>query len=131
MSEHPMSRRRPVRLAAAGVAVVLGGVLAGCGDDPDQPSTEVVVDSETATFEYVIPAGAGEALDAGTPLEILPAELEVNVGDTIRIENQDDRGTPSARSSWEPTRRSRNGSPRPASSRVSAPSIRAVNSSSS
>jgi hypothetical protein len=37
MSEHPMSRRRPVRLAAAGVAVVLGGVLAGCGDDPDQP----------------------------------------------------------------------------------------------
>jgi plastocyanin len=92
MSEHPMSRRRPVRLAAAGVAVVLGGVLAGCGDDPDQPSTEVVVDSETATFEYVIPAGAGEALDAGTPLEILPAELEVNVGDTIRIENQDDRG---------------------------------------
>jgi plastocyanin len=52
----------------------------------------VVVDSETATFEYVIPAGAGEALDAGTPLEILPAELEVNVGDTIRIENQDDRG---------------------------------------
>ena len=48
--------------------------------------------AEAATFEYVIPAGAGEALDAGTPLEILPAELQVNVGDTIRIENQDDRG---------------------------------------
>ncbi len=47
---------------------------------------------EAATLEYVIPVGAGEALDAGTPLEILPAELEVNVGDTIRIENQDDRG---------------------------------------
>ncbi len=72
---------------------VLGGALAGCGDDdPAQPATEVVSGSETATLEYVIPAGAGEALDAGTPLEILPAELEVNVGDTIRIENQDDRG---------------------------------------
>ena len=92
MSQRPMSRRRPLRLAAGGFAVVLGGVFAGCGDDSDQPSTEMVVDSETATFEYVIPAGAGEALDAGTPLEILPAELEVNVGDTIRIENQDDRG---------------------------------------
>jgi plastocyanin len=85
-------RRGTIRLTA-GVALLLGGVLAGCGDDDAaQPETEVVSGSETATFEYVIPAGAGEALDAGTPLEILPAELEVDVGDTIRIENQDDRG---------------------------------------
>jgi len=84
--------RGTIRLTA-GVALLLGGVLAGCGDDDAaQPETEVVSGSETATFEYVIPAGAGEALDAGTPLEILPAELEVDVGDTIRIENQDDRG---------------------------------------
>ena len=91
----PRSRRRAVG-RAAGVALVLaglvGGVLAGCGDDDTQPTTEVVEDAENATFEYVIPVGAGEALDAGTPLEILPAELQVNVGDTIRIENQDDRG---------------------------------------
>ena len=40
----------------------------------------------------MIPAGAGEALDAGTPLEILPAELEVQVGESIRIDNEDDRG---------------------------------------
>ncbi len=46
----------------------------------------------TATYEYTIPAGAGEALDAGQPLEILPAELEAHVGDTIRIVNHDDRG---------------------------------------
>jgi plastocyanin len=67
-------------------------VAVGCGDDASQPGTEAVSIAEAATFEYVIPAGAGEALDAGTPLEILPAELQVNVGDTIRIENQDDRG---------------------------------------
>jgi plastocyanin len=71
---------------------LVGGVLAGCSDDDTQPTTEVVSQAERATFEYVIPVGAGEALDAGTPLEILPAELQVNVGDTISIENQDDRG---------------------------------------
>lgn len=80
----------------AGIAVLLvavfGGVLTGCGDDTPQPQTEAIAGDEAATLEYVIPVGAGEALDAGTPLEILPAELEVNVGDTIRIENQDDRG---------------------------------------
>ena len=94
----PRSRRRAVRPAAGALllAVVpvglVGGVLAGCGNDGDQLATEVVSGAESATFEYVIPVGAGEALDAGTPLEILPAELQVDVGDTIRIENQDDRG---------------------------------------
>jgi plastocyanin len=81
----------------AAVSVVLGlcaaPVLAACGSDgAGQPATEAVVDAESVTLDYVIPVGAGEALDAGTPLAILPAELEVNVGDTIRIENQDDRG---------------------------------------
>ena len=89
------SPRRPLR-STAGVLLlagaVLGGGLVACGDDGAQPGTEVVSDVERATFEYVIPLGAGEALDAGTPLEILPGELEVNVGDTIRIENLDDRG---------------------------------------
>jgi plastocyanin len=81
----------------AGVVLLLGlfaaPVLAGCGSDgTSQPATEAVADIDNVTLEYVIPVGAGEALDAGTPLEILPAELQVDVGDTIRIENQDDRG---------------------------------------
>jgi plastocyanin len=87
-------RRRSLHPAVALVltSACTVGVVAGCGDDASQPATEAVSVAEAATFEYVIPAGAGEALDAGTPLEILPAELQVNVGDTIRIENQDDRG---------------------------------------
>ena len=77
-------------VAAAAVAVA---ALAACGgDDPARPSTEVIDAVASATFEYVIPAGAGEALDAGTPLEILPPQLDAKVGDTIRIENDDDRG---------------------------------------
>ena len=83
---------RPTVGVAALLVALLGDALVGCGDDTSQPATEAVSNSETATLEYIIPVGAGEALDDGTPLEILPAELEVNVGDTIRIENQDDRG---------------------------------------
>ena len=63
---------------AAGVSAISVVAPGGAGD--------------TATYEYAIPAGAGEALDAGQPLEILPAELEAHVGDTIRIVNHDDRG---------------------------------------
>ena len=85
-------RLRSTAGAAALSIGLLGGALVGCGDDTSQPTTEAVTGTATATFEYVIPVGAGEALDAGTPLEILPAELDVDVGDTIRIENQDDRG---------------------------------------
>ena len=79
-------------LGAALFSAVLAVATVGCGDDSSQPQTEAVTVDDTATLEYVIPVGAGEALDAGTPLEILPAELEVDVGDTIRIENRDDRG---------------------------------------
>jgi len=75
----------------AGVAAA-ALVIAGCeGSDSADPATEVV-EADAATYEYTIPVGAGEALDAGTPLEILPAELEVSVGETIRIVNEDDRG---------------------------------------
>jgi plastocyanin len=77
--------------AIAMFAVAL--MLSACGSNGgSDPATQAMNDSEAATYEYVIPAGAGEALDAGTPLEILPAELEVRVGESIRIVNEDDRG---------------------------------------
>ncbi len=90
--EHIQHRQRFGVRATIAIGVVVGAALVGCSNNSSQPETEAVSASETATLEYVIPVGAGEALDAGTPLEILPAELDVNVGDTIRIENQDDRG---------------------------------------
>ncbi len=74
-------------------ALVAGLVLVGCGSDASsEPATEAIAAVDEATYEFVIPVGAGEALDAGTPLEILPAELDVRVGETIRIVNEDDRG---------------------------------------
>ena len=75
------------------LAVAALGVAACSGDDdavgPGLTPTEA---AGAATYEYTIPLGAGEALDAGTPLEILPAELVTKVGETIRIVNEDDRG---------------------------------------
>lgn len=77
-------------LAAAAAAFVV--VACAGGDSGSDPASESIGSIDEATYEFVIPAGAGEALDAGTPLEILPAELEVRVGETIRIVNTDDRG---------------------------------------
>lgn len=82
-----MSLRRIATFALVSV------VLVGCGSDASSdPATEAIEAVDAATYEFVIPVGAGEALDAGTPLEILPGELEVRVGETIRIVNEDDRG---------------------------------------
>ncbi len=83
--------RGVVRAALIGLVATFAVTACGSGGT-SQPATEAVADADEVTLEYVIPAGAGEVLDAGTPLEILPAELQVDVGDTIRIENQDDRG---------------------------------------
>lgn len=87
-----MSHRRTTRLAAAVAAGLL--VLAACGGDEqaDSPGIDPAGEIENATYEYVIPLGAGEALDAGEPLEILPGELTAKVGETIRIVNEDERG---------------------------------------
>lgn len=87
------TRRRSIVPVALATAMCLGA----CGSDDGAGSPVIsVVDpgdvGDTATYEYAIPAGAGEALDAGQPLEILPAELDAHVGDTIRIVNHDDRG---------------------------------------
>jgi len=82
--------RRSLRVLLIAVSVT---VAASCSSDSDAgPGFGVESGTETATFEYTIPLGAGDALDAGTPLEILPGTLEATVGETIEIVNLDDRG---------------------------------------
>ena len=87
------SHRRTRRLALCLSALALP-LATACsdGDSGSGPGFGVEDGTGAATYEYTIPAGAGEALDAGTPLEILPGTLEATVGETIQIVNLDDRG---------------------------------------
>jgi plastocyanin len=82
------------RLAAAVIVVGLACLAAaGCGGDDDGgPGVEDAATDATADLSYTIPEGAGDAADAGRPLEILPARLEVEVGDVLEIVNEDERG---------------------------------------
>ncbi len=73
-------------LACASVA------LTACGSDGQDA---LVVDDPTAVsfeYDYLIPAGTGDLISSGGPVEILPAELSVRVGEVIRIVNEDDEG---------------------------------------
>lgn len=85
---------RTTARVALGVAALALPLATGCSgsDSGAGPGFGVENGTGEATYEYTIPAGAGEALDAGTPLEILPGTLEATVGETIQIVNLDDRG---------------------------------------
>ncbi len=71
--------------------ILVATIVAGCAGEP-----ATLIEDETelgeADYAYVIPLGAGEALDEGQPLEILPGEMTVVVGEVIEIVNDDDRG---------------------------------------
>lgn len=84
-------RTRCLALCLAALAFPLATACSD-GDSGAGPGFGVEDGTGAATYEYTIPAGAGEALDAGTPLEILPGTLEASVGETIQIVNLDDRG---------------------------------------
>ncbi|MGA9276549.1 MAG: hypothetical protein WBV89_06330 [Ilumatobacter sp.] len=79
------SSRTSVRLV---VAMLLAGVIglaaAGCGGSEDSGP-------EQPTYSYVIPAGAGDRIDEGEPLDILPRELVAQLNETVIIVNEDDQ----------------------------------------
>jgi hypothetical protein len=66
-----------------GIIAVLVG-LTSCGGDAGGGA-------EQPTYDYVIPAGAGDRIDAGEPLDVLPRELVVDLDETIQIVNNDDQ----------------------------------------
>jgi hypothetical protein len=80
-----------VRFAAALVAVcslAAAGPLAACSGD-EQVQVEVLDDRATVLHEFVVPIGTEAALDAGETVELVPQVLDVRVGDSIRIRNED------------------------------------------
>lgn len=70
------------------LALVLA--LAGCGADDSLFRNDD--SAAVADYSYTIPAGSGDAIDRGEPLDILPGELDVHVGELLELVNLDDRG---------------------------------------
>lgn len=77
------------RLAAVAAAAVLVGPACSGGSDTIEVDDAAAA---AADYSFSIPPGAGEAYDRGEPLEVLPATLDVRVGEVIEIVNDDDRG---------------------------------------
>jgi len=75
-------------------ALSLGVVGVGCGADREGAQVgqaENIAVGEEATYEYLVPFGSGNRLDSGEILDIMPQELTVKVGESIRIVNDDIR----------------------------------------
>lgn len=83
------------RTLQATVILGLCAALLAAGCSSESPDVMVLpADGEGSyEYDYVIPAGTGLELDRGNEVEIVPQELDVEVGERIRIANDDDRGT--------------------------------------
>jgi plastocyanin len=66
-----------VGLVVGVIALVVG--MAACGDTGDSPTTQ----------ELVVPRGTAEKLADGEAVTVMPTEMQFEVGDTLRIRNED------------------------------------------
>lgn len=90
-----MSRRLAVVLGVVAV-VVVGGAIAAYAvlSEPDPGAAELaVLDPDgDVDHDFVIPEGTARAIARGEPIEIVPQQLDVKVGESIRIRNDDTSG---------------------------------------
>lgn len=89
-----MSRRQWIIVAILVPLVAIGSFLTSralSGDD-DAPGLRIggAGDATEFDWDYFIPAGTADRINRGDDVAIVPAELTVTVGDTIRIVNDDD-----------------------------------------
>jgi plastocyanin len=82
--------RRSVALVVGLVLVALLPALTGCSDR--QAGVEWRESGKPANYDYFIPAGTASQIAAGRTFNIVPQHLDVKVGETIRIRNQDTVG---------------------------------------
>jgi hypothetical protein len=80
-----------IRLALALLAAT-ALALGACGSEDSGPLIVADAGAVAADYEYLIPDGTWERINSGENVEILPARLEVEVGEVIRIVNEDSEG---------------------------------------
>lgn len=90
------SRARLVAVLLLIPVVVVGGFLLGsiAGDDGGAGTVAVsdVDDDSQFAEDFLIPAGTADRIEAGEEVEIVPQELVMETGESIRIVNDDDVG---------------------------------------
>jgi len=88
-----MNTTRRTRTTVTLLFALLATLLAACGGDGvvAQPQWGALPDEEPATYEYVVPYGTSVRVDQGQTVDLMPSELEVKVGESLRIKNQDGR----------------------------------------
>lgn len=88
-----MSRRQWIVVAVLVPLVAIGSLLTSraLSGDGDTPGLQIGAADDVSEFDwdYVIPEGTADRINRGEPVTIVPAELTVVVGDTIRIVNDD------------------------------------------
>lgn len=83
------------RLLSAALVLLVSATGVSCAQDnkqADQVETAALGDDEVATYEYIVPFGTGRSIERGEVVEIMPQTLQVKVGESIRITNNDIRG---------------------------------------
>lgn len=91
-----MNVHRPLRWFTACVALAALGVgVTACGASRESgiggaESSPIGAD-DSATYEYKVPFGTGNKIDSGEVVAIMPQTLDVKVGESIRIVNDDIR----------------------------------------
>ena len=90
-----MNRKQLLVLAILIPLVIVSGLLLGrsMGGSNDSSSAGIQIagadDASEYAHDFTIPPGTAGRIAAGQIVEIVPAELVVNVGDAIRIVNND------------------------------------------
>lgn len=88
-----MSRAQQLTLVVLIPIVAVASLLIGRSLRPDgstAPSIESIGDATEFEYDYEIPLGTADRIGAGETIEIVPNELTVQVGEAIRIVNDDD-----------------------------------------
>lgn len=82
--------RRSALLCTGLAAAAL--MFSACGESRsgEIQTSQLAADQDT-TYEYVVPFGTGNRLDSGEVIELMPPDLNVKVGESIRIVNDDTR----------------------------------------
>ena len=82
-------------LASSALVLALVTAASGCGTSRESgiggAESSPIGAKDPATYEYKVPFGTGNKLDSGKVISIMPQTLDVQVGESIRIVNDDVR----------------------------------------